>query len=91
MCVHVGRLMFAAGEMAVNIFLGATSVPHLKKTKRNKTEKKKKCFVASSVEKLSENLPSVLLDTANEEYCFPSFKLHEKNAGENLFFKMKGF
>lgn len=40
-CVHVGRLMFAAGEMAVNIFLGATSVPHLKKkTKRKMTEKK---------------------------------------------------
>lgn len=41
MCVHVGRLMFAAGKMAVNIFLGATSAPHLKKTKRNKTEKRK--------------------------------------------------
>lgn len=84
--------MFAAGKMAVNIFLGATSVPHLKKKNEKKQDwKTKKCFVASSVEKLSENLPSVLLDTVNEEYCFPSFKQHEKNAGENLFFKMKGF
>lgn len=40
MCVHVGRLMFAAGEMAVNIFLGATSVPHLKKKKRKETRLK---------------------------------------------------
>lgn len=40
MCVHVGRLMFAAGKMAVNIFLGATSVPHLKKKKRKETRLK---------------------------------------------------
>lgn len=43
-CVHVGRLMFAAGEMAVNIFLGATSVPHLKKSEKKQDWKKEKVF-----------------------------------------------